>query len=95
MIHILLIISAALCITKFYHSFVEKNFVKFLGACTQTTFYILGAVFSGSWEYTVAVIFGVAGNALAVNEDNSKKYPICTLISLVMCILYIIAVIMR
>lgn len=96
MLNVLILVSIGLLIfNTIYSCFTnELNAKTFFGGMFQLTFYILAAVFGGTWALAIGLIYGVAGRALFMgNEINHKKHPIKYLVSFVMIILFIIAII--
>lgn len=96
MLFTLLIIGAVISVIRIFRSLFEDNLealYMFISGVLSTVFFILGAVFGGSWTIAVAIIFGIASNAFACgNPENSKKHPFWYIVSFVMMVLFIIAV---
>lgn len=96
MLNILILVSIGLGIIGFIYNIVanEMNAQNFFGGVVGLTFYVLAAVFGGTWALAIGLIYGVAGRALFLgNEINHKTHPIKYSGSFVMVILFIIAII--
>ncbi len=96
MLNVLILVSIGLAIVGFIYSLATDEYdgKQIFGFIVGLTFYILAAVFGGTWALAIGLIYGVAGRALFLgNEVNSKTHPIKYLVSFVMAILFIIAII--
>lgn len=96
MLNVLILVSIGLVIVNFIYacSTNELEAKDFLGYVVSLTFYILAAVFGGTWALAIGLIYGVGGRFLFLgNEKNSKTHPIKYLVSFVIGILFIIAII--
>ena len=96
MLNVLILVSIGLAIIGFIYSIIadELDAKQGFGFIVGLTFYILAAVFGGTWALAIGLIYGVAGRALFLGrEENSKTHPFKYLVSFVMCILFIIAII--
>lgn len=96
MLNVLILVSIGLVIVNFFYAIVanEMEAKDFLGYVVSLTFYVLAAVFGGTWALAIGLIYGVGGRFLFLgNEINTKKHPIKYLVSFVMGILFIIAII--
>lgn len=96
MLNVLILVSIGVAAINFFYAIVtnELEAKDVLGYIFGLTFYILAAVFGGTWALAIGLIYGVAGRALFLgNEINSKKHPIKYLVSFVLAVLFIIAII--
>lgn len=98
MLNVLILVSIGLAIVGFIYSIVadadELDGMQVFGFFVGLTFYILAAVFGGTWALAIGLIYGVCGRFLFLGkESNSKTHPIKYLVSFVMGILFIIAII--
>lgn len=96
MLNVLILVSIGLAIINFIYSIVadECDGMQVFGFFVGLTFYILAAVFGGTWALAIGLIYGVVGRFLFLGkESNSKTNPIKYLVSFVMGILFIIAII--
>lgn len=96
MLNVLILVSIGVAAINFIYAIVanELEAKDVLGYIFGLTFYILAAVFGGTWALAIGLIYGVAGRALFLgNEINSKKHPIKYLVSFVLAVLFIIAII--
>jgi hypothetical protein len=96
MLNVLILVSIGLALVGFIYSIVadELEGKQVFGFIVGLTFYILAAVFGGTWALAIGLIYGVGGRFLFLgNESNSKTHPIKYFVSFVMGILFIIAII--
>lgn len=96
MLNVLILVSIGVAAINFIYAIVANELEPkdVLGYICGLTFYILAAVFGGTWALTIGLIYGVGGRFLFLGkEENSKKHPIKYLVSFVMGILFIIAII--
>lgn len=64
---------------------------KFIGGIIRLTLMILACVFGGTWAFVIGIIFGAVGCGLSVIDSAIKQHPVRCIISLVMMILFIVA----
>lgn len=96
MLNVLILVSIGIAVINFIYAIVadEMDAKGIFGFIVGLTFYVLAAVFGGTWALAIGLIYGVAGRAEFLgNENNSKTHPIKYLVSFVMIILFIIAII--
>lgn len=96
MLNVLILVSIGVAVINFFYAILAKELEAkdLLGYIVGITFYVLAAVFGGTWALAIGLIYGVAGRALFLgNESNSKKHPIKYLVSFALAVLFIIAII--
>ena len=96
MLNVLILVSIGVAAINFIYAIVTNELEPkdILGYIMGLTFYILAAVFGGTWALAIGLIYGVAGRAgFLGNESNSKKHPIKYLVSFTLAVLFIIAII--